>query len=234
MTPLEFATIIRYKTNTDATSLTDTQILALANANLSSISNKIVNANEDHLGMIYRADLVADQRQYQIPSNLIKIKRLEIKIDNINWKVAKEFDLNLYEKTTDEATIQANFSDNKPLFEMFSRSFFIYSSSAIIDVTDGLKLWTIVYPANLTNVTGSIDMSEDPSSTTLGFPKQFHELLSRKVIIDYKANRDNPMPLTESERRYDMDLEDAIDAISNFNQDKSFVLDIPSETGENF
>ena len=60
------------------------------------------------------------------------------------------------------------------MFDIFGGEIVIYSGKPIIDVTDGLELWAIIYPADLTSLSGTSDMSIAPNKTSFGMPRQLH------------------------------------------------------------
>lgn len=231
MTPARFATLVRFYTGTNSTTFTDAEILALANTFKDEIAAEIAERNEDYFGMWYYRDLVADQREYSLPDEVLNaIKYTEAKLDGSNWARLVEFDLNSYEKPTDEDSIRLYFTDKEAMFEMFRRSLFIYSGDAITAVTEGLKLYAIIYPADISDLTeASTDMSVDPTTTSHGFPRQFHELLARRVSIAYKSSKDKPIPLSEKEKAYEDDLKAALDAITGGNLDRAVIATVPAD-----
>jgi hypothetical protein len=209
--------------------------LILINAFKDVFSGKISKADEDYFGMIFTDDLVADQRRYQLPDETLNsIKGFEAKLNGADWQWLREFDLNSMKKPTDEANILANFSGVNPMYELFDRSLIIYSDSAIINVSGGLKVWAIVYPADIPNLTSEIDMSVNPTDTSHGFPRPFHELLARRVSIAWKTGQDRPKTLNEKELMFDRDFESAINDIKGANSDRSIIQSVPQDNGENY
>ncbi len=209
--------------------------LLLINIFKNDIAKAIVGCNEDYFGMLFTRPLVAGRREYGIPDEVLNtLKYVEAKLDGVNWSHLDEFDLNSYKRPTDEANIIAQFSGRKPMFDIFRRSLWLYTSDAIIDVAGGLKLWAIIYPADITDLTSTIDMSVDPTSTSQGFPRQFHELLARRVGISYRSSQDKPKVLNEKELFYKADLQDALDAITGMNMDRSIIRTLPSDDGQNY
>ena len=74
---------------------------------------------------------------------------------------------------------------------------------------------------------GVTDMSIDPSTTTHGIPRELHELWARGVIIDYKGSREKPIPLSEQELSYRVDLEKAIETLKQGNLDREVIGALP-------
>lgn len=231
----DFASYIRLQTNTDANTFTNTNILLLANIFKDEMAKDIAKRNEDIFGMQYLRNLVASQREYPLPDELLNsIKYVEAKLDGTNWKRLTETDMNREGFITSESGITTQFTGKEPQFEIFRNSLWIYSDSAILDVVDGLKLWALIYPADFTSLASTDDMAKAPSTTSHGFPRQFHELLARRVIIEYKTGRDIPVSLTQNEQRYELDYSRALDAISNMNLDRSFRGSIPYDDGSQY
>ena len=94
-----------------------------------------------------------------------KIKYLQAKLDGTTQKRLDEFDINTYERPTNEDAILANWAGREPMFDIFGGEIVIYSDSTIIDVTGGLELWAIIYPAGLNFIIVTSDMSIAPNKT---------------------------------------------------------------------
>lgn len=208
----------------------------LANIFKDEIANEIgKKVGEDYFGMRLLTDLVEDQREYGFPSEVMaRIKYAEAKLDGTNWEKLGATDLAQYELPTDETNIVAAYAGKDPEIDIWDKAFFIYSEDAIIDVTDGLKIWAIIFPADFTDLSLTTDMSENPSATTHGFPRQFHELLARQVSIAWKTSQPRPIPLSEPEKLYRLDLNEALDSLKEINLDQEFVAQVPIDNGENY
>lgn len=235
MTFAQFATLIRFRTRTDSTTFTDAEILVLANTYKDQMAVKILGANENYFGAPMLDDLVAGQREYPLDATIAgQIKFLEVKLDGTNWQRIYETDFNLEKLTTDETGITAAFSGRKPEFAIFRNSLWILSAEAIIDVTDGIKIWAYIWPADFTNLALTTEMALPPTANTHGWPRQFQELLARKVVIDYKESRDKPMVLNQTEQSWQSDFYTMLDAIMHPNQDRTFCAQVPSNDGSNY
>ena len=148
----EFATYIRFHTKTDSDTLTDAELVAIANVKKDEIAKEIAKTNEDIFGMWYLRDLVAGVREYSFPSDILSnIKGVEACVANggTEFKKFTEFDLTQYRGVTVEANIRQAFS-GKYQFDIFRKSLWLYTGEEIVDVEEGLKLWAIQYPADLT------------------------------------------------------------------------------------
>lgn len=231
MTPAQFASYIRLKTRTNATTFPDADILVYANITKDEIAKEVIKANEDYFGIESLRDLENGIRKYLFPTYMLsQMKYIQAKLDGTNWVKLDEFDVTSYNRPTDEDSIRANFAGRNPAFDIFGGELSIYSEDPIIDVTDGLKLWSIVYPADLTSLSGDADMSVNPSLTKFGMPRQLHKVWATKVIIEYKTSKEKPIPLTEQELKVDVDLQSAINSLKLQNLDRVFVATVPDNS----
>ena len=230
MTPAKFADYIRKRTKTNSTTFPDADLLLYANIIKDDLAKEITKANEDYFGIEILRDLVAGKRNYKFPSYVMnQMKYLQAKLDGTNWVELNEFDINSYQKTTDEDSILANFAGREPAFDLFGSEIQIYNDSAIIDVTGGLKLWAIIYPADLTSLAGITDMSVDPSTTTFAIPRQLHMAWATKVIVEYKSSKEKPIPLTERELNINSEVMLAINSLKEQNLDRVVVARFPTD-----
>lgn len=233
MTPLTLTQEIRFRTGSDVNTFTDADVLRLINKHKDLLSLDAIKANEDLFGTIQTRDLVAStsSREYSLPTGLVKIKAVEAKLDGTNWVRLVEFDLDSYQHTTDEDTIQDNFSNEEGYasFEIYRNSLFIYSG-VITAGTDALKLYCIVRPADLTDLTLTTDLSADPTTTSFGIPTEFHNLLARYVSRDYKQAGDKSMQLADDEQDMILEKDRAkmIDALMGLNLSRTTQLKVPT------
>lgn len=236
MTPIKFATLVRYYTGTNTTTLTDSEIIMLTNIFKNEICSQVSKeVGEDYFGLRFERDLLADQREYDLPNELMeRIKYIQAKLDGTNWKVLKETDLPSYGKSIDEDTIELTYADRDPEFDLWDQSIYILSGDAIIKVTKGLKLWAIIYPADINSLSGTDDLSVNPTDYTHGIPRPIHEVLARRVSIAYKSSKDKPIPLSEKEKLYEVDLAQAIKNMKDSNLDRSVTPTIPYLDGSDY
>jgi hypothetical protein len=228
MIATNFAKYIRLKTKTNTTTFTDPDIILLANIIKDDICKEVSRADEDYFGMETVRDLIADQRNYKFPSYVLsKIKLTQAKVDGTNWRELNEFDVNersknsLPEMTTDEASIIKNWAGKRPSFDIFGGELIIYSDTPIIDVVGGLKLWSIIYPADLTALDGINDLSIAPSNITFGVPRQLHKVWAKMVVIEWKNAQPRQVPLNENEQNIQTELAMAINSLKDQNLDRS-------------
>lgn len=237
MTGQQFATYIRKQTKTNSTTLDDATLVLYANVAKDVIAKRITKADEDYFGITMVRNLIAGQRNYAFdPEQLNHMKYLETLLDGVKWEKPDEIDINALGINTDEASITTAFaSREKPGYEIFGGELIIYSKSAIIDVTEGIKLWTIVYPNDITATTladNIADLSEPPSTIDFGVPRQFHDIWADMVVVRYKNSQEKQIPLTQNEANVEPRLNEAVDDIRGTNLDRSSESTMPSDDGQ--
>jgi hypothetical protein len=232
MTYAEFASLVRFYTETDSVSFEDADILLLANTFKDTFAEEIAKRDEDYFGMKFTRNLEADRREYGLPDDTIRIKYVEALLDGSKQKHLDEFDINSYRRPTSESEIRLHFSGVNPQYDVFRRSLWIYSGDAIINVTNGLIFWAIIYPAKFTDLSLNTDMSVDPTTTSHGFPRPFHELLARRVSIAYKSSPKRKKALSEKELLFEVDFKRALDSITNTNLDRVHTATVPYNDGQ--
>jgi len=236
MTFVKFATLVRKYTGTNSTTFTDADLLIFANIFKDTIAEDITKkVGEDYFGLRFERDLKVDQREYDLPSELMsRMKYLQAKLDGTNFVKLNETDLTSYDKAMDETTIRLTYSDRDPEFDIWDQGIYIFSGDAITAVTNGLKLWAIVFPEDFSDLTSTEDMSTNPDDYSHGFPRQFHELLARRVSIAFKSSKDRPVPLAPKEKMYEVDLKEAINNMKGANLDRSVEPTIPFNDGSEY
>ena len=237
MTPAEFAYHVRFMTRTNSTTFTDAEILSLMKIRQDEIAKDIIDADEDILLVPQYTNLFADQREYAMPLDLLaSIKRVEAKLDGTNYIKLDEIDIASFKNTVlSETLITQNFSNEQgnAFYDLSRKSIYIYSGT-ITNVTNGLRAWANAYPATITNLASTTEMSTDPSITELGMPRELHEIWARGVIIDYKSSRDQPIPLTEREMNYFLDKQTAINSLMPQNRDRVIIAPVAHNDGSQY
>lgn len=238
MTPVEFANHVRFMTRTNSTTFTDAEILALMKIRQDEIAKAILEADEDILLIPQYTDLVLNQREYPLPQDMLSsIKRVEAKLDGTNYIKLNELDVTTYGKTINtesEITQQFFNEEGKAYFDLSRKSLYIYSGP-ITAVVAGLKILVNTWLEPIGDLSATNDMSQDPSTTTHGIPRELHEIWARGVIIDWKSSREKPIPLSEREQVYGIDLAKAINSLKPQNLDRNFTGQLPpaSSIGNN-
>lgn len=229
-TPTSAASYIRLKTRTNSTTFTDADMLILFNLKKDEVCQRALETDEDIFLVPTYMNLVADQREYPLNSNILAgIKRVEAKLDGTNYIKLNSFDLTNHDKpVTGETNITYYFSNNEgeAFYDIMRKAIWIYSGT-ITAVTDGLRVWVNTWPADLSSMVGSTDMSVDPSTTTHGVPREVHKVIMDGVVIEWKTSREKPIPLTEREQSWEFDLEKSIQTLKHADYDREITGDLP-------
>jgi len=107
-------------------------------------------------------DLSAGVREYPLPADLIKLIKVEAKLDGTNWRVLSRIDQKdsfLSDTVTTETGITGAFTNNSPAYDVFDNSLFIYSGS-ISTIANGLKIWFTDEITELANSTDQPNLLE--------------------------------------------------------------------------
>jgi len=190
----------------------------------------IVERNAGYFLIPSTFDLIADQREYTFDDGLLnRIHKVELRFSSTTARFPSTY-IKDYQGSETESEIVKNFSNSMGGFAhtIRRRDLFILSGT-IISVTGGGRMWWHKYPADLANLTGSTGLEVDPSTTTFGFPRQFHELLARRVAMEYKGRQPKPIPLNAMDLRYDKDLEVQLAAIAHVDNSGDIIGLLPNE-----
>ena len=230
MTGTELAALIRYKTRTNSTTFTDSDMLPLVTTFKDEISSMIVERNNGMFLIPSTFDLVKDQREYGFGDDMLnRMHKLEIKFASGDSRFPSRFIKDYYGSET-ESEIVKNFSNVEGSFRhTIRRRALLILSGSIVAVTDGGRLWSHIYPADLANLTGTTGLEVDPSTTSFGFPRQFHELLARRVSIEFKGSQPKPIPLNQNEKDYNKDLEVQLNAVSRIDNSGEIIGELPAK-----
>lgn len=250
-----FAQLFREKAvgQNSATAVPDATITLYANLAKDIIAKGIVtnvSNGASNFSVDQTANLVADQREYAFPNDLLRnIKVVQAYIGS-EWRRVFPFDINTYRlaggenkpyygyqpkesfsgATTDETTVAEQFTDKSPKFYEDGKTIVIYSET-IDTVAAGLKLKGLIYPKDYTGSdwVGTGDMSIRASSTVTAMPRQSHDVLLMKAVIDYKEVKG--LPLTEFEKDYKNQLTDLYKSLSDINDDEAITAITPIDDG---
>lgn len=232
MTPAKLAEYVRYKTRTNSTTLTNADLIILANVVKDKLVWRALEADEDLFLVPTYLNLVANQREYPLHTDLLsRIKRVEAKLDGTNFVKLHEFDLpqHTYPIST-EADIVAHFANTEgdAFFDIMRGSIWIYSGT-ITAVTAGLKIWLNTIVADITSMESTTDMSEDPTTTTHGIPRSLHKVLGDGIVIEWKQSREKPISLSDTEGKWDLEVDRAVASLKRANYDRDVLGLIPNE-----
>lgn len=234
-----FASYIRKNTKTNSTTFTDADLVLLANVEKDDLAEYITNeVGEDYFALSYKRDLIAGQREYTLPTQLmVHMKRVSAMLDGENYKLLEEVDINsVREPLVTESDITTAFAGKIPQFDLLDRGLKIFSESAIIDVVDGLWLETIQYPEDLTTakLAAATDLSVPSSTITSAMPKAAHKVWALRTSIAYKNQRPKPLPFTREEKNLEFFENRMLNNLRGRNLDRSFVPNAPYNDGSQY
>ena len=133
---------------------------------------------------IATTSLVANQQDYSLPTNLLKIKRVEVTYDGTNWYKAEPFDINETGNATSSALIASNFTTSKPYYDIQGRSVLLYPIPTA-NSANGLKIWYVREPAEFTSAEVTTGTKEP------GFDEAFHSMIPLGVCYDWFVAKDD-------------------------------------------
>lgn len=233
------ADLIRTYTRTTTTTFPDSEMIGYVNVAILEVAQALKEKLPEALGMPAVTDLIADQREYPFPAQMLSTMiKLEAKLDGINWIPLTEMKLNInYNRTTNESEITSRFAniEGNAFYDIFAGSLVLYCGS-ITNVTDGLKLMYVKMPKKLSTsdlVEDTRDLSQPPTTTDHGIREELQEFVARNVSISWKGNKDKPIPLSKREMMYEVDLDKALSRMSVDNTDGSFIVPMPDDGSDN-
>ena len=225
MTGTQLAALVGKYTGTTSVTYTDATLLVDANNTKDELSNHIIKRNEQLFIIPATFDLVASSvtaREYSFPNDILnQLVTVELALDTSQSTVfipclpfpgGMQRLLRQIDGIT-EAKITANFTNNRPYYVIQRNSIYILSGT-ISALSAGGKIRYRLYPADLANLTGTSELNIDPTTSSFGIPKSFHELWARRVSIIFKSSKQKPIPLSPLEKNYENDLENALNSIS--------------------
>ena len=216
---------IRRKTKTTTSTYPDADLLVDINTFMDELAGRIQQVRPSIWNIPATFALEADQREYAFPSDTLNnIVSLELDFGS-GYVPATPMKKNPSGFALTEAQIVATFSSATPEYFIRRKAIYILSGAVPSD-DEGGKLVYNAFPKNLTSLSGSTDLSVDPSTTEHGFPREFHELLARRVSIHYKDLND--IKLSKEDASYDKDLEKKLDEFSVNNLDTAEIAQVPS------
>lgn len=241
MTGQQFANYVRYKTKTNSTTLTDADLVMLANTVKDDLAGEIVReVDEDYFQMEFLRDLESGKRFYAFPNDILKeMKTLEAKLDGSEFKVLHETDLNTRDIPTENEDIKSFYSGRNPEFDIQGRGVFLMTAEDIDDVTEGLKIYAQVYPEDITasDLAGSYDLSvpQDPNADTKHcIPRPAHKLWAILTVIEYKNSKPKPIALTPQEANVQEYQESVLNRLKRRNKNRSVVGTTPYNDGSQY
>jgi len=136
----------------------------------------------DFGGEIATASLVADQREYTWPTDILKIKRVEVTYDGTNWYKAGPIDTKEDDETLSlDADVNNRYQTNDPKYDAFDQSFFLFPVPTV-NSSNGIKIWYIK------DVT---DLSADADEPVIAEP--FQHLIAVGAAYDFAMRKGLPI-----------------------------------------
>lgn len=240
MTPTALSAKIRYYTRTNTTTLPDAELLVLENDVKDELAAILVQRNEQVFVIPQLGDLVASSvtaREYSLPDDvlggLVTVQAAFITASPLDYVPAIPYPGGMVQLTQDlngltEAKIVNKFSNQIPKYVLTRRGIYLLSGT-IIAVTSGLKILSRIFPADLASVSGSTDLSVDPTTTSFGMPRVLHELWARRASIVWKSSRPKPIELSPLEKTYEPDLERMLETLELDDDQEEIIGTVPSD-----
>ena len=228
MTGAELLAYIRRKTHTTTATYSDADILIDVNAEIEEFATEIKKARETIWNITALDDLVASttSRLYAFPEDILSsIIDVELMfVAGEDYVQAKPSARRHYNDVLQESVIIANFDNSDPEYFIRRKAIYILSGTIAV-VVDGIKIVYDAFPAKLADLAGVVDLSIDPTTTTHGFPREFHKLLARKIIRDHKSEHN--MKLNKVDIDFEIDFQKKLDAFSTVDTGKTIVAGLP-------
>jgi hypothetical protein len=226
MNSLELATLIRDNTRQTSGTYPDAKLLFDINLYQKLLASKIQRHRPNIWHMPAFFNLEENTREYAQPQDILNsIVSLELKLDD-NYVLATGLKEAPKIPLTEDA-ITGGYTNTDPYYFLRRKALYILSGE-IATVEAGGKLTYNAYPEPVDDLVSTTDLSIDPSTTKHGFPEEFHELWARRVQIAYKSRND--IPLNEEERRFDVDLERALEEFSEEDQSLETIANVPDSS----
>ena len=241
MTAAEFRARFDDRCRTNSTTYSDAKLVILAREKQIMIAKAIESVDEDFFQSFETTTLKATSasdpslREYPMPSDsMSRMKLVEAKLNGTDWVRLKEMDLNLYDGTTDEATIIKEFGNEygTAYYDIARGSLFLYTGTIANNVSAGLHWIGYSLPWKVTDWTGTTDLST-PTSTLSGIPISFHSLWLDACVIDWKQGHDKPIALTESEKMFNYNLDQQLQFAKELNRDRANEFGVPQSQTDN-
>lgn len=173
---------VRYRTNTNAVSVTNADLLRIANKRFKEIVRQLIDLDQDFYTEIQAYNLTAGTRAYTLDADastspfgggVVKILRVEAQLDGTNWRVLKPLGVRQIQTPTQtEADITGQFDNTNPYYAYYNRQLRIYSGS-ISTVTNGLQVFQVIRPVEMT-----------ATSDVPNLPSDFLDILSLGMSVD--------------------------------------------------
>lgn len=183
MTVAQILTTTRFITNTNSVTFTDANAYRVISNRNTQLVIQLSKLKEDYLVERSTHSLVANQEEYLLPSDCIRLKRLEIQwTSGGTWYPVSFYDINESGRPQDSTTINNEHTTSLPFADVFDESLFLRPIPTENN-TDGLKLWYVMRPADVTATTDTPDS-----------PLAYHRLLCDLIALDVRQMKGEISP----------------------------------------
>lgn len=129
-----------------------------------------------------KTNLVANQPDYTLPTDLLRLKSVRISYDGITWYRANPLDVNEIYDSVGSSNDTGNFETTKPFYDIVDNSIVIYPTPSQ-NVTNGLKI-------QLTRSVTQFSSSDYTTGTkSPGFNVLFHDIIPLMASYDWLSTR---------------------------------------------
>lgn len=213
-------------TKTNSTTYTNNDVDASINNYLHLFVNEAIQSMDgwDFEGEIATTSLVASQQEYVFPSDILKIKRIEITYDGTNWYKVRFADVNTLDTTADSTTVNQNFQTTNPFADIHDSSIFLYPIPTATS-TNGLKIW---YENEVT------ELSADADEPTI--PEAYQKGLCYGAATDYFDREAESKKSRYMEQKMEKNIFRMKDFVNRRNQDREYTIEqnfVDFEYGDN-
>jgi len=171
MTPAEILDQVRYitKTSTADGSGNTSGLLRMLNDYYLRLATVFIDTNDDLFGRKAKTTLAvnANQEYYYLPTDLMKLKRVEATYDGTNWYKVTLMDDNEFQGIAlDPTSVNNYFNQSQPYASVLGNILYMRPIPAQA-VSLGLRIWYVGRPTLITNI--SLD--------SFGIPGEYHGYL---------------------------------------------------------
>lgn len=219
MTGTQLAAKIRAATKQTSAQLTDALLLPYVNNAKNELAGRIAKATPQYFVIPETFNLVTSSltaREYpwndNVLSRMVALQIATTTASPLDYVYCRPYPGGMQELLKQlggltEELITANFTNTNPYYIKTRRGVYILSDT-LSAVTDGGMIWFQEYPADLatSDFSGTTDLSIDPSTTTFGMPKAFHELWCDLASIRWKGDHPGAVPLSAMEQNFEANV----------------------------
>lgn len=169
----------------------------------------------DFNGEIATTSMVAGQQEYTFPSDILKVKSIEVTYDGVNWRKATKFDINEKSTANNTASITRDFTVDEPYVDIHDDGIFLFPVPSA-NSTNGIKIYYEKLPTQLSAVT------DEPT-----IPRPFHIGLAYGAAKDWLEqfpSKENATRLSTATNNLNITLARTKDFFTKRDQDRDYVV----------